>query len=290
VGAIATNYDSYAYGVDTSSYAASSTSANSGEFDAILASQMSDDSQAAASSSADAADQLALSSYDSGQQTAYALSLDSGETTSYAAAAATDTTVTDTAAASDTTSTEETTTSEGPAVVNDGEDVEGTEEVDEEEEILVASGAGWPGDGTYMAAWTPSGMQFYDELSGQWIDDNIPHRINENGDLEYNWEGNWYLDTATRHRMMVDGEYVEVDGEASEGESTQTASAQTTLDESGPFEAEYYYNADLAQWKIFNFPTREDEEGNKEYYWQDQWWTDNWDHDYAAASTEQAAA
>lgn len=249
MGAISTSYDSYVSGVDAGSYASAGASSGSGEFDAILAGQLSDETQSSSSSGDSAAEQAALASYDSGQQIAYALSQESGESTSAAAAA---------------------------------------EETGAEEETAAAGGAGWPGDGAYMAEWTPGGMQFFDELTGQWIDDNIPHRINENGDMEYYWEGNWYMDTATRHRMLVDGEYVEVEGETAETEASQSASAATTLEESGPFEPEYYYNTDLGQWKLFNFPTRENEDGAKEYYWHNQWWADNWDHNYASA--EQAAA
>lgn len=259
MGAISTTYDSYVYGVDASSYASSGSSSGGGEFDAILASQMGDEGQTASTASAGAAEQ-ALASYDSGQQAAYAL----GQ--------------------------EEDSTSEAAYAAAESEESAAAEESAEGEEIVATGGAGWPGDGTYMAEWHPSGMQFYDELTGQWIDDNIPHRINETGDMEYYWEGNWYMDTATRHRMLVEGEYVEVEGEAAEGEASQSASAAYTLEDGGPFATEYYYNADLGQWKIFNFPTRENEDGTREYYWQDQWWSDGWDHDYAAASSGQAAA
>lgn len=309
MAAISTNYDSYVYGADPSVYSSSSSSSSSGDFDAILAGQLSAEGQPTTTTSTSSAEQ-ALASYDSGQQAAYALSQQSdetastgdttsaGDTTFASAAAATDGAAStigtastgDTTTASAAAASQETTSGDDAAGVGESGDVDDTEEVDEED-VLVASGASWPGDGTTMAAWTPSGMQFYDELTGQWIDDDIPHRINENGDMEYNWEGSWYLDTATRHRMMVDGEYVEVGGEGSgDGSSSQSATAQTTLDSSGPFDPQYYYNADLGQWKMFNFPTRESADGGKEYYWQDQWWTDNWNHDYAAATAEQAVA
>lgn len=297
MAAISTTYDSYAYGVDTSAYASSSTSSSGGDFDAVLAGQMSTDSSTTDTGSTSAAEQ-ALASYSYGQQAAYSIALESQdgaakeETTSASqtdgAASTSETTSTSETAASTTTS-EETNSGEESAGVGEGGEVDDTEEVDEEE-VMVASGAGWPGDGTYMASWTPNGMQFYDELTGQWIDDNIPHRLNESGDLEYYWEGGWYADTATRHRMLVDGEYVEVGGEGTTDGSTQTASGGTTLDESGPFDPEYYYNADLGQWKLFNFPTRESQDGGQEYYWMDQWWTDSWDHNYAAASGDQTGS
>ncbi len=273
MSAISTTYDNTAYATDPSLYGATTaTAGGEGDFEAVLGSQLATGEQsgsgeaATISDAATSAEQLALASYDAGQVTAYALSQSSEE-----AVAESETTAA--AETSETSSSEETAEGEGAG------------------DAALAGGAGWPGDGTKMAEWIPSGMQFYDELTGQWVNDDIPHRINDNGDLEYCWEGQWFLDTAVSHRMADAGSQSETaaaQGTEAGGETGGDATA--SLDGGGPYEVQYYYNADLAQWKLFNFPTRASEDGTSQYYWQDQWWTDNWDHNYAATDTALAAA
>ncbi len=128
---------------------------------------------------------------------------------------------------------------------------------------------GWPA--AAGQEWTPTNMSFYDEATGQWTEDNIPHRINENGELEYQWEGEWYLDTAVRHRVATS------DSET-EGDSGAEGQVTISLDANGPFTDEEYYNATLGDWRLFNLPYRETEYGEREYYWGDQWWQATWEY------------
>jgi hypothetical protein len=126
-------------------------------------------------------------------------------------------------------------------------------------------------------------MQFYDELSGQWVDDNIPHRLNSDGQLEYQWEGQWYLDSAVRHRVATDdGATQTAEGETTTDGSTSETSAAYSLEGDGPFTSEEYYNTALGDWKTFNLPYRENDDGSRDYYWNDQWWADSFDHRSAA--------
>lgn len=145
--------------------------------------------------------------------------------------------------------------------------------------------------------WVPKGMQFYDTVFGRWVDDDIPHRFNENGDLEYNYEGEWYLDVAVRHRMVYTNGEEEIAVDVSEGTQTAEteggegadaatlAAGETTAEdelasteEVASFSVDEYFNAVLGTWKIFNLPSRTSDTGEREYYWGDSWHADNYEH------------
>lgn len=136
--------------------------------------------------------------------------------------------------------------------------------------------------------WVPKGMQFYDSVYGRWVDDDIPHRFNENGDLEYCYEGEWYLDVAVRHRMVYTNGEEEMAVEVSEGtENAEGADAEVDLlaeggeaagEDMASFSIDEYFNEVLGMWKIFNLPSRTNEEGLREYYWGDAWRPDTWQH------------
>ncbi|MFZ5585818.1 MAG: hypothetical protein ACOZHQ_07810 [Thermodesulfobacteriota bacterium] len=130
--------------------------------------------------------------------------------------------------------------------------------------------------------WVPKGMQFYDSVYKRWVDDDIPHRFNENGDLEYYYEGQWYLDVAVRHRMVYTNgeEEIAVDvSEGEEGEASLLAEGEEAAgEELASLSIDEYFNEVLGMWKIFNLPSRTNEEGLREYYWGDAWRPDVWQH------------
>ncbi|MBI5523641.1 MAG: hypothetical protein HY910_13520 [Desulfarculus sp.] len=233
-------------------------------------------------STVDAAEK-GLTAYSPGQVTAYALTGGSEGagvlTETDGATESTETTATTSASS----------TSEGEAAA----------EGEESSETSASSGAGYPAEPG--SEWTPGHMQFYDEVFGRWVDDNIPHRINESGDLEYQYEGEWYLDVAVRHRILDDegnviafmdesgnpikegaeeGLVAEGEGETTEGEAAQTYS----------FQVDEYFNEVLQAWKVFNFPERVNESGQREYYWADAWHVDNWQHRLGGSETQVASA
>lgn len=252
-----------------STYVATTGGATSStDFASILASQTAGGDGAAGASGASPGDE-ALKSYSAGQVTAYALQSEasSGEAAETAEAAA-----------------------------GSGE-AEATGETQESTETEASSGgAGFPAEPG--SEWTPSHMQFYDAVYGRWVDDNIPHRINENGDLEYQFEGEWYLDVAVRHRLLdesgnvlaymdengnpiQEGEELALaaEGEGSEGEGSEALS----------FQVDEYFNEVLQAWKVFNFPSRVSDDGQREYYWADAWHVDNWQHRLGGSTTEVAS-
>jgi hypothetical protein len=138
-------------------------------------------------------------------------------------------------------------------------------------------------------------MQFFDESTGQWVDDNIPHRVTDNGDLQYYADGEWHQDTAVKHRMVDDNgnaiAMVDENGNpissdtaspASSGDATQTASTSSSSDAAPS--AEVYFNEALQTWKLYNLPEATDQNGNRMYYWGDSWHTASWQHHDATGS------
>lgn len=226
--------------------AVSSSSDSGDDFAALLSSQLTDN-ETASGANATSSGEEALNAYNAGQVTAY--NLESEETAS-------------------------------------GEEAAATEETADSGEK-----PGYPAE--VGQEWTPKGMQFYDTTFNRWVDDDIPHRFNENGDLEYCYEGEWYLDVAVRHRMVYTNGEEEMAVEVSEGTESATAEGETaeTADlaaasdeeEVASFSLDEYYNEVLGTWKIFNLPTRTNEDGEREYYWGDSWRADTWEHRTAAA-------
>lgn len=273
---------------DPALLASTSGSGSSQDFAALLDSQMSGTSDSSGSSGSDAA----LGAYSAGQMMAYSLSQSDTDTTasesdgsqaSQEVAASGDTSATGDAAATteDASATGATgaASTAGDAASSSGE----TSETSQSDETASTGNKGYPSE--VWQEWTPVGMQFYDETTGQWVDDDIPHRLNADGDLEYQWQGEWYKDTAVRHRMVfANGETQEVDesGEATAGgdatasaEGTETSDAETTDSGTSP---EEYFNETLQSWKLFNFPSRTNPDGTREYYWADAWHEDDWQH------------
>lgn len=265
---------------DPAVLASSSGSGSSQDFAALLDGQMSGTSESSGSSGSDAA----LGAYSAGQMMAYGLSQSDTDTTAsesdgsqasqeVAATGDASATTTEDAGATGAASTA------GDAAASSGE----TSETSESDETASTGNKGYPSE--VWQEWTPVGMQFYDETTGQWVDDDIPHRLNADGDLEYQWQGEWYKDTAVRHRMVfANGETQEVDesGEATAGgeatasaEGTETSDAETTDSGTSP---EEYFNETLQSWKLFNFPSRTNPDGTREYYWADAWHEDDWQH------------
>jgi hypothetical protein len=246
-----------------STYVATSggTSDASSDFASILASQTTGTDSSASTASGSA--EQALNAYSAGQVTAYALQAQS---------ASTDTVAEETAAASESSETSES-----------------------QETSATSEGAGYPAE--VNAEWTPGRMQFYDEATGKWMDDNIPHRISENGDLQYYADGEWHLDAAIKHRMvdengnpiaMVDAEgnpigaseeeaQVSAEGEAVSGE--EAAASEDTAPQ-----AEVYFNAALQSWKLYNLPDAVDKDGKRVYFWGESWHSDAWEHASASGS------
>lgn len=236
--------------------AVSSSSDSGDDFAALLNSQMTDDEAATGSTSATTGEE-ALNAYNPGQVTAY--NLESEET----------------AASGETAS---------------GEEAAATEETADSGEK-----PGYPAE--VGQEWTPKGMQFYDTTFNRWVDDDIPHRFNEDGDLEYCYEGEWYMDVAVRHRMVYTNGEEEMAVEVSEGAQSAEADAEATAGETdlaegettgeedvASFSLDEYYNEVLGTWKIFNLPSRTNDDGEREYYWGDSWRADTWEHRTAAAA------
>lgn len=269
-----------------STYVASTSSATDTgtDFASVLASQTTSSDSSADTTSASAAEQ-ALSAYSSGQVTAYALTSEGTDGTN------TDTALEETAASTEAASASSTTSGS-----SESGDTSSTEET-----TASAEGAGFPAE--VNAEWTPSHMQFYDEATGKWMDDNIPHRVTDNGDLQYYADGEWHADTAVKHRMVDDNgnPIALVDENGDPITSEETASSETTASDTEGGEsadssadlvgqAEVYFNAALQNWKLYNLPDAVDKDGKRVYFWGDSWHADNWQHQNASGSGVEIAS
>lgn len=261
----------------------STSSSGSSDFASILASQTNSSDTIGGTSSTSAAEQ-ALSSYSAGQVKAY--NLQSEDTTG----TTTDTALKETTSTAGTSETSSTTTAAASSSAS-SESAE-TSESESTGETAAAEGAGFPAE--VNSEWTPGHMQFFDESTGQWMDDNIPHRITDNGDLQYYADGEWHQDTAVKHRMvdengnaiaMVDEEGNPITSDtASTGEGTSSEGAQTASSSEAAPSAEVYFNEALQTWKLYNLPGATDQNGNRMYYWGDSWHTASWQHHDATGS------
>lgn len=283
MAAISTDYATIALtGASDSSTA--TTTGDSG-FGEVLATQLQDNSSTTTATSGSAAvsdADLALTSYSSGQVVASAAATASDSTDSTDSTGTSEASTAVSGSAASTAATEESGSITSTTTAAGGTTEESSETSTEESGAAAATTTdGWPAEA--LAEWTPSNMQFYDELSGQWVDDNIPHRLNSDGQLEYQWEGQWYLDSAVRHRISTDDATTQTaEGETTTDGSTSETSAAYSLEGDGPFTSEEYYNTALGDWKTFNLPYRENDDGSRDYYWNDQWWADSFDHRSAA--------
>ncbi len=262
----------------------------SGDFASVLASQTASSDATTDTTSTSAADQ-ALNAYSAGQVTAYALTTDGTDGT---AGTSTDTAVKESSATTDTTSTTAGTTSTSSS--GDTSSTSGTEE--SSETSASSDSAGFPAE--VNAEWTPSHMQFFDESTGKWMDDNIPHRVTDNGDLQYYADGEWHQDTAIKHRMvdengnpiaLVDENGNPISGDAttaSTGTDGTTDTSNQTSQDAIPT-ADIYFNQVLQTWKLCNLPEAVDQNGNRLYYWGDSWHSDGWQHHDATGSGVQVA-
>ncbi len=264
-----------------------------GDFASVLASQTASSDGSTDATSTSAADQ-ALSAYSPGQVTAYALTSDGTAGTS------TDTAVKESSATTATTGTTGTTT--GTTSTSSSGDTSSSSGTEGSSETSASSdSAGFPAE--VNAEWTPSHMQFFDESTGKWMDDNIPHRVTDNGDLQYYADGEWHQDTAIKHRMvdengnpiaLVDANGNPISGDATtaststDGTTGTTGTSNQTSQDAIPT-AGIYFNQALQTWKLFNLPETVDQNGNRLYYWGDSWHSDGWQHHDATGSGVQVA-